>query len=221
LIGAVKKRSPSSSRTSMALPPFAKPGRSVPIRWAMKVACFLASRRDAHSCPCMSRAGSSLAKSKKNRFMVEVNAAIIGQFLGRSGEIKARGRRDGPSSVSILRKPSALAGCRTSPPRSRTNRLWLAGFRPLRPLDPRGHARKSRQPSAHHAYPANQQRNSRHTSECAGTKQLISLCPQNRRTLMTSHAVTQLTKMFGDHTFFLDGSGLKILEPGEVPEMGP
>ena len=38
---------------------------------------------------------------------------------------------------------------------------------------------------------------------------------------MTSHAVTQLTKMFGDHTFFLDGSGLKILEPGEVPEMGP
>ena len=37
---------------------------------------------------------------------------------------------------------------------------------------------------------------------------------------MTSHAVTQLTKMFGDHTFFLDGSGLKILEPGEVPEMG-
>jgi len=124
---------------------------------------------------------------------VEVNAAIIGQFLGRSGEIKARGRRDGPSSVSILRKPSALAGCRTSSPRSRTNRLWLAGFRPLRPLDPRGQARKSRQPSAahaaHHAYPANQQRNSRHTSECAGTKQLISLCPQNRRTLMTSHAV--------------------------------
>lgn len=31
-------------------------------------------------------------------------------------------------------------------------------------------------------------------------------------------AVTQLTDMFGDHTFFLDESGLKVLEPTEVPE---
>ena len=31
-------------------------------------------------------------------------------------------------------------------------------------------------------------------------------------------AAVQLTKIFGDHTFFLDGSGLKILEPGELPE---
>ena len=42
----------------------------------------------------------------------------------------------------------------------------------------------------------------------------------NAEVLADDHpAVTQLTKMFGDHTFFLDGSGLKILEPGEVPEM--
>ncbi len=36
-------------------------------------------------------------------------------------------------------------------------------------------------------------------------------------------AVTQLTTVFGDHTFFLDESGLKVLEPAdpsdEVPEM--
>jgi hypothetical protein len=42
----------------------------------------------------------------------------------------------------------------------------------------------------------------------------------NAEVLADDHpAVAQLTKMFGDHTFFLDGSGLKILEPGEVPEM--
>src|SRR5882672_235218 len=31
-------------------------------------------------------------------------------------------------------------------------------------------------------------------------------------------AVTQLNNLFGDHTFFLDGSGLKVLEPTGVPE---
>jgi hypothetical protein len=31
-------------------------------------------------------------------------------------------------------------------------------------------------------------------------------------------AVTELTDVFGDHTFFLDESGLKVLEPAEVPE---
>lgn len=31
-------------------------------------------------------------------------------------------------------------------------------------------------------------------------------------------AVTELTDVFGDHTFFLDESGLKVLEPTEVPE---
>ena len=31
-------------------------------------------------------------------------------------------------------------------------------------------------------------------------------------------AVTQLTDVFGDHTFFLDASGLKVLEPNETPE---
>jgi len=32
-------------------------------------------------------------------------------------------------------------------------------------------------------------------------------------------AVTQLNDLFGDHTFFLDGGGLKVLEPKEMPEM--
>jgi hypothetical protein len=31
-------------------------------------------------------------------------------------------------------------------------------------------------------------------------------------------AVTQLSSLFGDHTFFLDGAGLKVLEPNEAPE---
>jgi hypothetical protein len=31
-------------------------------------------------------------------------------------------------------------------------------------------------------------------------------------------AVTQLSSLFGDHTFFLDGAGLKVLEPNETPE---
>jgi hypothetical protein len=31
-------------------------------------------------------------------------------------------------------------------------------------------------------------------------------------------AVTELTDVFGDHTFFLDESGLKVLEPAEIPE---
>jgi hypothetical protein len=30
-------------------------------------------------------------------------------------------------------------------------------------------------------------------------------------------AVTQLNTLFGDHTFFLDGAGLKVLEPNEEP----
>jgi hypothetical protein len=32
-------------------------------------------------------------------------------------------------------------------------------------------------------------------------------------------AVPQLHSMFGDHTFFLDDSGLNVLEPAETPEM--
>jgi hypothetical protein len=31
-------------------------------------------------------------------------------------------------------------------------------------------------------------------------------------------AVKQLNNIFGDHTFFLDESGLKVLEPTEAPE---
>ena len=33
-------------------------------------------------------------------------------------------------------------------------------------------------------------------------------------------AVTQLNSLFGDHTFFLDGEGLKVLEPAEASEKG-
>ena len=33
-------------------------------------------------------------------------------------------------------------------------------------------------------------------------------------------ALTQLTNVFGDHTFFLDEQGLKVLEPAETPEKG-
>jgi hypothetical protein len=32
-------------------------------------------------------------------------------------------------------------------------------------------------------------------------------------------AVAQLNDLFGEHTFFLDGGGLKVLEPVGVPEM--
>jgi hypothetical protein len=32
-------------------------------------------------------------------------------------------------------------------------------------------------------------------------------------------AATQLNSLFGDHTFFLDGEGLKVLEPAETPDM--
>jgi hypothetical protein len=31
-------------------------------------------------------------------------------------------------------------------------------------------------------------------------------------------AVAQLSSVFGDHTFFLDGNGLKVLEPTEASE---
>lgn len=32
-------------------------------------------------------------------------------------------------------------------------------------------------------------------------------------------AVSQLNSLFGDHTFFLDDSGLNVLEPVDAPEM--
>lgn len=38
--------------------------------------------------------------------------------------------------------------------------------------------------------------------------------PDNHPTMM------QLTSVFGDHTFFVDEQGLKVLEPAEVPETG-
>lgn len=33
-------------------------------------------------------------------------------------------------------------------------------------------------------------------------------------------AVAQLNELFGDHTFFLDGNGLNIVEPAEPAEAG-
>jgi len=33
-------------------------------------------------------------------------------------------------------------------------------------------------------------------------------------------AIAQLNELFGDHTFFLDNSGLSILEPAEAPRAG-
>ncbi|MGB6394711.1 MAG: hypothetical protein WBF73_03395 [Bradyrhizobium sp.] len=42
----------------------------------------------------------------------------------------------------------------------------------------------------------------------------------NAEVLPDDHpAVTQLNNLFGDHTFFLDDSGLKVLEPTGVSEM--
>jgi hypothetical protein len=32
-------------------------------------------------------------------------------------------------------------------------------------------------------------------------------------------AVSQLNNLFGEHTFFLDNSGLKVLEPADAPDM--
>lgn len=31
--------------------------------------------------------------------------------------------------------------------------------------------------------------------------------------------VPQLNTLFGEHTFFLDGNGLNVLEPAEIPEV--
>ena len=43
--------------------------------------------------------------------------------------------------------------------------------------------------------------------------------PDRWQVLPDDHpAVTQLNSLFGDHTFFLDDEGLKVLEPAEVPE---
>jgi hypothetical protein len=46
-----------------------------------------------------------------------------------------------------------------------------------------------------------------------------TLSQMNAQVLPDDHpAVAQLTNMFGDHTFFLDESGLKVLEPAGVLE---
>lgn len=48
-----------------------------------------------------------------------------------------------------------------------------------------------------------------------------TLNQMNAQVVPDSHpAVIQLTDLFGDHTFFLDDSGLKVLEPSGVPQTG-
>jgi hypothetical protein len=43
----------------------------------------------------------------------------------------------------------------------------------------------------------------------------------NAKVIPESHpAAAQLSKRFGDHTFFLDESGLNIIEPAEAEEPG-
>ena len=52
----------------------------------------------------------------------------------------------------------------------------------------------------------------------AQVKQTLSQFPAE--VLPDDHpAVPELNNLFGDHTFFLDGGGLKVLEPTERPEM--
>jgi hypothetical protein len=51
----------------------------------------------------------------------------------------------------------------------------------------------------------------------AQVKQTLS--QMNAQVLPDNHPATaQLTNMFGDHTFFLDQNGLKVLEPAETSE---
>ena len=46
-----------------------------------------------------------------------------------------------------------------------------------------------------------------------------TLNQMNAQVVPDSHpAVTQLTDVFGEHTFFLDESGLKVLEPSDMPQ---
>jgi len=48
-----------------------------------------------------------------------------------------------------------------------------------------------------------------------------TLDQMNAQVVPDSHpAVTQLTDLFGEHTFFLDENGLKVLEPTEGPQTG-
>jgi hypothetical protein len=46
-----------------------------------------------------------------------------------------------------------------------------------------------------------------------------TLTQMNAHVLPDDHpAVAHLTNLFGDHTFFLDEGGLKVLEPAEMPD---
>ena len=48
-----------------------------------------------------------------------------------------------------------------------------------------------------------------------------TLSQVNAHVLPDNHpTISQLTNVFGDHTFFVDEQGLKVLEPAEVPETG-
>ena len=48
-----------------------------------------------------------------------------------------------------------------------------------------------------------------------------TLSQMNAHVLPDNHpTMTQLTSVFGDHTFFVDEQGLKVLEPADAPETG-
>jgi hypothetical protein len=48
-----------------------------------------------------------------------------------------------------------------------------------------------------------------------------TLSQYNARVIPENHPVVpELNEMFGDHTFFVDGEGLSILEPVDPPQQG-
>ena len=52
------------------------------------------------------------------------------------------------------------------------------------------------------------------------TQVIQTLSQFNAEVLPDSHpAVAQLNDLFGNHTFFLDGGGLNVLEPAETSEV--
>jgi hypothetical protein len=64
------------------------------------------------------------------------------------------------------------------------------------------------------------QRKEEYAMKLNATQVKQTLSQYDAQVLPDDHpAVTQLNDLFGDHTFFLDGGGLKVLEPTETPEM--
>jgi hypothetical protein len=80
-----------------------------------------------------------------------------------------------------------------------------------------------RKTAQHHAVPCDIQQAAQLEAGLAmkldATQVKQTLSQMNAHVLPDDHpAVAQLTNMFGDHTFFLDEAGLKVLEPAEMPD---